>query len=60
MTIYGDIPEISVVEQIFNELPIGNHMFSLYRRNMRNFRTNRIELIFHPYKEVSKAHEMSD
>ena len=43
MTLYGHVPEISVFEQIFNEKPIGNHMNSLYRQNMRNFRTNREE-----------------
>ena len=43
MTLYGHVPEISVFEQIFNEQPIGNQMNSLYRQNMRNFRTNREE-----------------
>ena len=59
MTIYGHIPEISVFELTFNVQTIGNHMHSLYRQNMRNLNTNRIEFIFHSYKEVSKAHEMS-
>ena len=60
MTIYGHVPEISVFGEIFNEQTIGKHMYTLNRRKMRNLKTNRIEFIFHPYKEVSKDNETSD